>query len=332
MVTRFIVIPIQIWSDPVWCQFFADTLPEMVFASAWTTLVSFWVQLVGLAAGVGTNTSPSIVIQATAYVVYGVLLVTQVWNAVATVLLYALLCCIYAALFGTCAYFCPVLLSLLKPSLALNSHYRGLTARLIVSSTVVMIVFLAHTVGYARLVVAPPVQVQWWWKYGALELVPSVLFLAMMSPSSNKARKHHPLNAGGEAATPTPPRSERKGTGAGGGGFKRVDSTGSTASGAGLGGLSSTGGAANHASRSMGHRRTGSGAMVGAMPSSSQSSTPPPHPSTGAAAAAASSIAHHETTSLLRGAMPVSAASSSVGGYGSAASASEGAVLSGAVG
>jgi hypothetical protein len=306
MVTRVVAIPIQIWSDPVWCQFFADTLPEMVFASAWTTLVSFWVQLVGLAAGVGTNTSPSIVIQATAYVVYCVLLVTQVWNAVATVLLYALLCCIYAALFGTGAYFCPVLLSLLKPSLAGSRHYRGLAARLVASSALVMAVFLAHTVGYARLVVAPPVQVQWWWKYGALELLPSVLFLTMMSPSSNKARRHH--HNAGEATTPTPPHEHKSAAGSGGGGFRRVDSTGSTGSvGGGLG-------AAAYTSRSSGagHRRAGSGAIPAAgaqsAPAPSQSPTPPPpaHPP---------SAAHHEATGLLRG-------SGAVGGYGSAVAAS----------
>lgn len=65
MVTRVILIPIQIWSDPLWWQFVGDTLPEMVFASAWTLLVTFFVQVVGIATGSGTDTSPSIVISAT---------------------------------------------------------------------------------------------------------------------------------------------------------------------------------------------------------------------------------------------------------------------------
>jgi hypothetical protein len=295
MVMRVFMIPIQIWSDPVWCQFFADTLPEMVFASAWTTLVSFMVQLVGLATGLGTNTSPSIVIQATAYVVYAVLLVTQVWNAVATVLLYALMCCIYAALFGTGAYFCPVLLSLLKPSL-LTRPYRALTVRLLLSSAVIMAVFLAHTIGYARLVVAPPLQVQWWWKYGALELVPSAIFMAIMSPSSNKGRRLNP-NA------PTPPPDGH--TPPNKGGFRRVDSTGSTASGGG-GGMSYASHASKPSSSSGMHRSTGSGTSQNMPPPWAPSShTPPPPPPPPLPSGGHS----HETTGLLRG----------TGGYGATA-------------
>ena len=65
MITRITFIPVQIWSDPIWWQFVSDTLPEMVFASAWTVLVTFFVQLVGIATGSGTNTSPELVISAT---------------------------------------------------------------------------------------------------------------------------------------------------------------------------------------------------------------------------------------------------------------------------
>ena len=65
MLTRAALIPIQIWSEPLWWQFVGDTLPEMVFAAAWTLLVTFFVQLVGIATGTRTNTSPGIVISAT---------------------------------------------------------------------------------------------------------------------------------------------------------------------------------------------------------------------------------------------------------------------------
>jgi hypothetical protein len=65
MVTRIILMPVQIWSDPMWWQFVSDTLPEMLFASAWTVLVTFFVQLVGIATGSGTNTSPGLVISTT---------------------------------------------------------------------------------------------------------------------------------------------------------------------------------------------------------------------------------------------------------------------------
>jgi len=189
MISRMALIPAQIWSNPLWWQFFGDTLPEMVFASAWTLLVSFFVQLVGIATGTGTNTTPGVVIQATAYVVYLALITTQIWNSVATVLLYALLCCIYAALFGTVLYFCPRLLTLLQPSFV---RHGGLAARLSICTLVCLLVFSAHTVGYARRVVAPPKRVYWWYNYGALELIPSIVFLIVMHPSSNKTDRSPP--------------------------------------------------------------------------------------------------------------------------------------------
>jgi hypothetical protein len=42
---------------------------------------------------------------------------TQLFNTVASILLYALLCCIYAALLGVVLFYCPRLISLLKPTL-----------------------------------------------------------------------------------------------------------------------------------------------------------------------------------------------------------------------
>jgi hypothetical protein len=195
MVTRLISMPVQIWSNPLWFQFVGDTLPEMIYASAWTLLVSFFVQLVGIATGTGTDTSPGIVIQATAYVVYIILIGTQIWNSVASILLYALLCCIYAALFGTVVYFCPRFLALLQPSLV---RHRGLAARLSVCTLLCIGVFGAHTVGFARKVVAPPKEVYWWWTYGALELIPSAVFLGIMHPSTNKADRNALLSPASE--------------------------------------------------------------------------------------------------------------------------------------
>lgn len=51
------------------------------------------------------------------YVVYLFLIGTQLFNTVATILLYALLCCIYAALLGVVLFYCPRLIALLKPIL-----------------------------------------------------------------------------------------------------------------------------------------------------------------------------------------------------------------------
>jgi hypothetical protein len=214
MLSRVIVMPIQIWSDPISWQFIGDTLPEMIFASAWTMLVSFFVQLVGLATGTGTNTSPGIVIQCTAYIVYLILILLQEWNNVATLLLYSLMCCIYSALFGICVYFLPRLVTMLHSSL-----HGSLAVRLGLCTIVCISLFLAHTIGYARLVVDPPRNVYWWWQYGFLELLPSVVFLSMMSTISNKLRR--PDSSGDDDEEVVIPRI----------GIKRSESTNSAASG-----------------------------------------------------------------------------------------------------
>ena len=160
--------------------------------------------------GMGTSTAPGVVIQATvssipsqkqrrgslfflsffysrqAYTVYTLLICLQYFNNVATILLYALLCCIYAALFGVVLYFFPRLVSLLKPTLVRS---RGLSARIFLCTALCLFVFGAHTVGYARLVVAPPRKVYWWWNYGVLELFPAIIFLVMMRPKNIKGTR-----------------------------------------------------------------------------------------------------------------------------------------------
>ena len=218
----------MIWSDPIWCQFVGDTLPEMIFATAWTLLVTFFVQVVGIATGQGTNTTPSIVIQLTAYIVYLCLILLELFNSVASVLLYALLCCIYAALLGTIAYFLPRLLSLLMPV-----HEQQLAWRLLFCTVICTLLFSAHMIGFARIVVAPPQRVYWWWKYGCLELLPAVLFLILLRPSA-----HHKDRASGGGATGL--SNEGGGSSGGGGGgssssawrkphhLVRVDSVGSS--------------------------------------------------------------------------------------------------------
>ena len=194
-------MPIHVWKDPLWVQFIADTLPQMAFASAWTLLVSFFVQLVGVAQGTATAAVPGILaIQVTACVVYAALVITFFFNIIAAVLMYALFCCMYAALFGTTVYFCPKLLTLLRPSLRRHS---GLAIRLASCSILCLFVFGCSTVGFARKVVAPPNQILWWWQYGVLELIPAFLFLIMMRPNTNRSA------AGGtetsESSTTSPP-------------------------------------------------------------------------------------------------------------------------------
>jgi hypothetical protein len=118
MMARTIALPIQIYTNLLWAQLVADTLPVMAYASAWTMLVSFFVRLVGVALGSGTSTTPGTVIQITAYCLYTILIGTFLFHhAEAAVLLYSLLCCIYAALLGTSLYFLPRLMLLLYPNL-----------------------------------------------------------------------------------------------------------------------------------------------------------------------------------------------------------------------
>ncbi len=208
MVTRAVMIPAQVYSDPIWAQLIADTLPVMAFASAWTLLVAFFVKLVGVALGSGTSATPGTVIQITAYGAYLWLIVTYFFNDVAAVLLYALLCCIYAALLGTGLYFCPRLLALLHPTLA---RHPALAVRLAACSGASLLVFAARTFGFARKVVSPPHTASWWWQYGALELAPSFLFLVSMHPNA--------AISGGAAAAGANSSSSRSGaSGSGGGG------------------------------------------------------------------------------------------------------------------
>lgn len=160
----------------------------MTFASAWTLLVSFFVQLVATAAGTagGSNyTRPGMVIQMVAYGIYLILVFTDIWNNDASVLLYAILCCIYAALFGTLLYFGPRLVTMLQPSLVRRS---GLAIRLIACCVICMLVFAATSVDLARQVVAPPNEREMWWKYGVLELFPSAALLIMMHPSRTQKK------------------------------------------------------------------------------------------------------------------------------------------------
>jgi hypothetical protein len=248
MIARTIAIPFHIYSDPLWAQLVADTLPVMAFASAWTMLVSFFVQLVGVALGTGTSTTPGTVIQITAYCVYSVLVFLFFFNMEAAVLLYALLCCIYAALLGTSMYFCPRLLFLLYPSLVQwrrpqsshtsqtqnpQQHTAGtqdetssppstsppiappaLAVRLGICSCVCLFVFAARTINFANKIVSPAHTASWWWQYGALELFPSALFLIIIK---------HPKMSSGNSSNNKKAKNDiiaSRNAGGGGGGFK----------------------------------------------------------------------------------------------------------------
>jgi hypothetical protein len=226
MVSRTIAIPIQIYSDPLWLQLIADTFPVMAFATAWTWLVSFFVQLVGVALGTnplgsasgggatigGSNGRPvatiDTVIQITAYVIYAVLIIsfTVFRRIAAAVLLYGLLCCVYATLLGMGLYYCPRLLSLLLPGLGGKWH-SPLALRLIACSSACLLVFAGHTFSFARKVVQSTIPYHkengpyWWFQYGALEFLPAILFLALLHP---KRTERATSNSSSENTTKSP--------------------------------------------------------------------------------------------------------------------------------
>ena len=184
-------MPIAVYSGSAWLQFTATTFPMMAFASAWALLVSFFVQLVAAATGHPGDYSNSIVVmQAIAYTLYGILDATYIVNRNASVLVFALICCIYAGLSGTLVYAGPQLVVRLKVRLSTRP---SLATRLVVCCTICTLAFLARTIALAVMVVAPPKILRWWWSYGTLELLPSLVLLLLMQPLP---WKRHTGNAG----------------------------------------------------------------------------------------------------------------------------------------
>ncbi len=165
--------------------------------------MSFFVQLVGAASGAGTYERPGNILQAIAYLIYMILILTDLWNDHASVLLYAVLCCIYAALLGTLLYFGPRLVAILQPSLSRRS---GLGIRLIGCTLICMITFGAQCVNLARQVVAPPQERKLWWSYGSVELFPSIALLFMMH--SNRSQRKP---SGGRTSTSQSDSAGRRG-------------------------------------------------------------------------------------------------------------------------
>jgi hypothetical protein len=189
LLSRVIFIPIQNSCDGQMIQLVAETLPQLTFASAWGLLVAFFVQLVGTASGAVSSNKPSLLIHIAVYLMYVILVVWYWWNDAAAVLLYALLCIIYASLFGTLVYFGPKLVALLQPSLERQS---GLATRLIACCTIGVVVFLVQAISLARTVVTPTAEVPYWITYGFLELLPASLLLIMMHPSHHKHQQQSP--------------------------------------------------------------------------------------------------------------------------------------------
>lgn len=97
----------------------------------------------------------------------------------ASILLYCLLCGVYATLFCILIAFGPRWLWQVQLT-------RALAIRLGACNAIACLVFSLHTISYGQLVIAPPSRVYWWYQYGALELIPATLFLLLMKPSQKR--------------------------------------------------------------------------------------------------------------------------------------------------
>jgi hypothetical protein len=210
---------------------FSRTLPDICFASAFSLLVLFYAQLAGTASGGGPQGLSYILtrrrlFQMANIIVYAIYTLLFIFTAFVPHVPYALfqtsiwsmLCIIYAALLLTLSYFGPQLLKLLRPSLARRS---ALAMRLITTCIVCAAVFFSRTVCFAIAVY----DTDYKWAHGIvassissdayrtqfdqnllgytmLELLPSVIILAMMHQRAPRSESSQSPSA---AAGTTPP-------------------------------------------------------------------------------------------------------------------------------
>jgi len=223
---------------------FSRTLPDMCFASAFSLLVLFYAQLAGTASGGGPQGLSYILtrrrlFQTANVVVYAIYTLLFIFTAFVPHVPYALfqtyiwsmLCLIYATLLGTLSYFGPQLLKLLRPSLARRS---ALAMRLSTTCIVCAAVFLSRTVCFAIAVydtdykwthgiVASSISVDAYRTqfdqnllgYTMLELLPSVIILAMMHQRAPRSGSSQSPSAAAGTTPPVgmgygPPRSSTK--------------------------------------------------------------------------------------------------------------------------
>lgn len=183
LVTRLLLLPLEafyfspaspnVHSENGMCTsspmcIFSRTLPELAFASAFSLIVLFYAQLAGTAAGGGPRGLSSILIRrglfegfnALIYGVYGLLflftgIISLIPYTIFQAVVWSMLCIIYLLLFLLLSYFGPVLVTLLKPSLARRS---ALACRLIFMCVLCALVFLSRTICFGLAVWLADVQ------------------------------------------------------------------------------------------------------------------------------------------------------------------------------
>lgn len=192
---------------------FVRTLPDLVFASAFSLLVLFYAQLAGTASGGGPRGLSLILLRPgyfrngniIVYVGYFVLLFLTVLypgslsQHIFQSVVWLVLSVLYFVLLALLAYFGPVLVSLLRPSLDKRS---GLAIRLIAMCIICSLIFLSRGISFASAVIHddirfthgsvpihlvkidtesdPDVFLQDCVGYVLLEIIPSLAILFMM--------------------------------------------------------------------------------------------------------------------------------------------------------
>lgn len=138
---------------------FARTFPDLAFFTAFSLLVLFYAQLAGTASGSGPRGLSIILLRpgyfrngnVILYVSYLILLCIttlfpgQLSRKVFQSLVWLFLCVLYLLLFSALAYFGPVLVNLLRPSLAKRS---GLAIRLIGMCIICSLIFISRGVSF----------------------------------------------------------------------------------------------------------------------------------------------------------------------------------------
>lgn len=186
--SRVALLPVEFLVQSAYWSMVAETFPQMAYASAWTLFVSFLVQLADTALGTGMYTQPSLVIQMIAYGMYLLLAIIALskFEAFAPVSIYALLCFIYATLFGVILFYGPRLIAVLQPNLLRRFN---LAVRLICCCFLCIIVFAVRAFVLVKHIIHSHYQEKFWLKYGLLELFPTVAILIMMYQNNRVQRQ-----------------------------------------------------------------------------------------------------------------------------------------------
>jgi hypothetical protein len=174
---RSVLLPIEIMETSSFWKIIAVTLPDITFALAWTLIVSFFAQLVATVSGFTVFRLRWNAVVLMASFTYIILVLVCLWRSDLDILLYGLFCFWYGSLFCTILYVGPRLVSILQPNLTLRS---GLAIRLVLCTIICLLSFFARLIFLIFRMIRWSYVSTFWISYGAIELFPSIVILAMM--------------------------------------------------------------------------------------------------------------------------------------------------------